>query len=71
MTSTESRYVTSFDGARIAYRVFGAGEPTVLISNGIGCNQAFMEPLIQYALTAADQLLDPRPYVAAVLGEGR
>ena len=40
-------YVESFDGARIAYRVFGQGEPTVLISNGIGCNQAFVDPLIQ------------------------
>ena len=37
----------SSDGARIAYRVFGAGEPTVLVSNGIGCNQAFVDPVIQ------------------------
>ena len=31
----------------------------------------FMEPLIQYAFIAAEQLLDPRAYIAAVLGEGR
>jgi pimeloyl-ACP methyl ester carboxylesterase len=47
MTSTESRTVQSFDGATIAYRVFGTGELTVLLSNGIGCNQALVEPLIQ------------------------
>lgn len=40
-------HVQSFDGARIAYRVFGEGKPTVLVSNGIGCNQAFVDPLIQ------------------------
>jgi len=47
VTSHQNKTVQSFDGARIAYRVFGAGEPTVLVSNGIGCNQAFVEPLIQ------------------------
>ena len=31
----------------------------------------FMEPLIQYALAAADQLLDPQAYITAVLGGGR
>jgi len=47
MTPTETRFVRTTDGARIAYRVFGEGEPTVLVSNGIGCNQAFVEPLVQ------------------------
>jgi len=47
MTTIESRTVQSFDGATIAYRVFGAGELTVLLSNGIGCNQALVDPLIQ------------------------
>ncbi len=47
MTSMENRTVQSSDGATIAYRIFGAGEPTVLLSNGIGCNQALVEPLIQ------------------------
>ncbi len=40
-------HVQSFDGARIAYRVFGEGRTTVLVSNGIGCNQAFVDLLIQ------------------------
>jgi len=31
----------------------------------------FMEPLIQYALAAADQLLDPQAYITAVLGGDR
>jgi multicomponent Na+:H+ antiporter subunit D len=28
----------------------------------------FMEPVIRFALIAAEQLLDPRAYVSAVLG---
>lgn len=42
-----SELATSFDGARIAYRVYGRGEPAVLLSNGIGCNQAYVDHLIQ------------------------
>ena len=43
----ESRFTTSFDGARIAYRVYGEGSPTVLLSNGIGCNQVYLDYLIR------------------------
>ena len=42
----ESAYTTSFDGTRIAYRVYGNGSPTVFLSNGIGCNQTFFKYLI-------------------------
>jgi pimeloyl-ACP methyl ester carboxylesterase len=42
-----SRFAASFDGARIAYRIYGTGEPTVLLSNGIGCNQAYVDHLIR------------------------
>jgi pimeloyl-ACP methyl ester carboxylesterase len=42
-----SQFATSFDGARIAYRTYGAGEPAVLLSNGIGCNQAYVDHLIR------------------------
>lgn len=45
--SAQSRFVRSFDGARIAYRVYGEGAPTVLVSNGIGCNQAFVDPVVR------------------------
>lgn len=47
MQATQSQFVESFDGARIAYRIYGAGEPTVLLSNGIGCNQAYVDHLIR------------------------
>jgi pimeloyl-ACP methyl ester carboxylesterase len=47
MHMPESQFVTAEDGARIAYRVYGAGEPTVLLSNGIGCNQAYVDHLIR------------------------
>jgi len=43
----QSQYVESEDGCRIAYRVYGTGEPTVLLSNGIGCNQAYVDHLIR------------------------
>ena len=43
----ESRFTTSFDGTRIAYRVYGEGSPTVLLSNGIGCNQVYFDYLIR------------------------
>ena len=43
----ESRFTTSFDGTRIAYRVYGEGAPTVLLSNGIGCNQVYFDYLIR------------------------
>lgn len=42
----KSRFVTSFDGTRIAYRVYGSGERTVILSNGIGCNQVFFKYLV-------------------------
>lgn len=47
MHKTESQFAIAPDGARIAYRVYGAGEPTVLLSNGIGCNQAYVNHLIR------------------------
>jgi multicomponent Na+:H+ antiporter subunit D len=31
----------------------------------------FMEPVIRFAMEAAGQLLDPQPYINAVLGGGR
>ena len=49
--TVSSQYAIGFDGARIAYRVYGEGEPTVLLSNGIGCNQAFVDHVIR-ALSA-------------------
>ena len=45
------RFATSFDGARIAYRVYGQGEPSIFLSNGIGCNQAFVGRIIQALAT--------------------
>jgi len=48
---TQSQFATSFDGARIAYRVYGRGEPTVFLSNGIGCNQAFVDRVIKALAT--------------------
>ena len=47
MEKTPSQYAVSRDGAPVAYRVYGEGEPTVVVCNGIGCNQAFVDPLIQ------------------------
>lgn len=43
---TESQFTRSFDGTRIAYRTYGNGSPTILLSNGIGCNQVYLEYLI-------------------------
>jgi pimeloyl-ACP methyl ester carboxylesterase len=42
----ESKFLTSFDGTRIAYRVYGQGAPTVVICNGLTCNQSWMQPMI-------------------------
>jgi pimeloyl-ACP methyl ester carboxylesterase len=42
-----SELTKSFDGARIAYRVYGQGDPTVLLSNGIGCNQAYVDHVVR------------------------
>lgn len=44
--SPAPRFATSFDGAPIAYRVWGAGEPTVMLQNGIACHQVFLDALI-------------------------
>lgn len=41
-----SLYAKSFDGRNIAYRVYGKGKPTVVLSNGIGCHQVFLDYLI-------------------------
>ena len=41
----DCRSVTSFDGTRIAYRVRGAGGPTVVLSNGIGCDRVLFRYL--------------------------
>jgi len=30
-----------------------------------------MEPVIRFAMFAAGQLMDPQPYISAVLGGGR
>lgn len=43
----ESRFIESFDGTRIAYRAYGKGSPAVFLSNGIGCNQVFLDYLIR------------------------
>ncbi|MBN2493818.1 MAG: alpha/beta hydrolase [Deltaproteobacteria bacterium] len=44
---TQSRIAIAADGARIAYRSYGRGAPTVLLSNGIGCNQAYTDHLVR------------------------
>ncbi|MCL4233753.1 MAG: alpha/beta hydrolase [Deltaproteobacteria bacterium] len=38
--------VPTRDGAKIACEIRGHGEPTVLLSNGIGCHQVFLQRLI-------------------------
>lgn len=43
----KSRIVESYDGLKIAYRVYGQGEPTVILSNGIGCHQVFLDYIIE------------------------
>jgi pimeloyl-ACP methyl ester carboxylesterase len=37
----------SFDGTRIAYRVTGTGDPTIVLSNGIGCHRVFFRHLVR------------------------
>ncbi len=56
MALPESRFVASFDGAPIAYRSYGSGQPTVLLSNGIGCNQAYVDHAIR-ALAAQTRVV--------------
>ena len=43
----ESRLATAPDGAPIAYRSYGQGSPAILFSNGIGCNQAYVDHAIR------------------------
>jgi pimeloyl-ACP methyl ester carboxylesterase len=43
----ESHFTESFDGAPIAYRIYGEGSPSVLLTNGIGCNQAYVDHLVR------------------------
>lgn len=40
-------WVPTRDGATIACQIRGHGEPTVLLSNGIGCHQVFLQRLIE------------------------
>jgi pimeloyl-ACP methyl ester carboxylesterase len=43
----ESKFITGFDGTRIAYRVYGHGSPTIVICNGLSCNQSWMQKIIE------------------------
>jgi len=42
---SESQFLRAADGTRIGYRVHGSGEPAVVLSNGIGCNEVFLRHL--------------------------
>lgn len=42
-----SRFATSYDGKKIAYRVYGDENPTILLSNGIGCHTVFLKYLVR------------------------
>lgn len=41
----ETGYISAEDGTRIAYTESGGGEPCVVLSNGIGCNEVFLRYL--------------------------
>ena len=42
----KTEFAESFDGAKIAYQVYGEGDLTIFLSNGIGCHRVFMQYLI-------------------------
>jgi pimeloyl-ACP methyl ester carboxylesterase len=43
----ETHFVTAADGTQIAYRLDGEGDTTVVLSNGIGCNDVYFRVLIR------------------------
>jgi pimeloyl-ACP methyl ester carboxylesterase len=45
MSKPDTRYIIARDGTRIAYTLSGQGPRTIVLSNGIGCNEVFLRGL--------------------------